>query len=149
MKTKDFIRNQFCIRCQDTVKNTSTPDSDLQSSVSSLRVRNNGDKLQIYGKHSILQDFLSFSLDVKKTSKIHRPRILTRSVRFPPFGFSTTEINPIRLKTQHFIRNIFSLDVKKVLKIHRPRILTRSVRFPPFGSATTEISSNSIENIPF
>ena len=35
----------------------------------------------------------SFSLDAKKTLKIHRPRILTRSVRFPPFGFATTEIS--------------------------------------------------------
>ena len=37
----------FSIRCHENVKNTSTLDSDSQRSVSSLRVRHNGDKFQI------------------------------------------------------------------------------------------------------
>ena len=52
-------------------------------------------------KQSILEE-QRFLLDVKKTLKIHRPRILTRSVRFPPFGFATTEIISIFIENTTF-----------------------------------------------
>ena len=88
----------------------------------------------------------SFSLDVKKILKIHRPRILTRSVRFPPFGFATTEISSNLIENTAFYLN--HIENKQILmkrmakkrknSTHQPRDFDRWLSPLPKQTPSTD-----------